>query len=59
LWLRIQPAIGEPMTNDMGIAAMKLLVPFARSSRLNQWLTYTITPGKKPASAAPKTNRAK
>jgi hypothetical protein len=33
---RIQPAIGDPMTNDNGIAAIKLLVAFARSPRINQ-----------------------
>ena len=38
LWPRIQPAMGEPITNDMGIADMKLLVALARSSRWNQWL---------------------
>src|SRR6202046_5979198 len=59
LWPRIQPAIGEPMTNDMGIAAMKLLVAFARSLRLEQWLRYTITPGKKPDSDEPNKNSAK
>src|SRR5436190_23876570 len=38
LWLGIQPATGDPMTSDTGIAAMKLLVAFARSSSMNQWL---------------------
>lgn len=37
-WLRIQPATGEPITNESGIAPMKLLVALARSSRMNQWL---------------------
>jgi hypothetical protein len=30
-WLMIHPAIGDPITNEIGIAAMKLLVAFARS----------------------------
>src|SRR5438552_13686998 len=31
----IQPATGDPMTSDTGIAAMKLLVAFARSCWMN------------------------
>ena len=49
---------GPPITADAGIAAKKMAIALPRSSGRYQWLKYTMTPGKKPASAAPSTARA-
>ncbi len=52
------PEIGALTICAVGVAMMNAATAFARALMGNQWVRYTIMPGKNPASARPKRNRS-
>ncbi len=54
----IQVESGAPTMYDTGIAAVNSATVVASSRARNQYVRYTMMPGKKPASATPSSKRS-